>query len=86
MSLQGVPNDSIWSICGGLVFCKDRLFIPATSPIWSQVVVACHDVTHEGVHKTLHCIKQSFFWENLHRSVEEYVKNCLVCEQHKQAL
>jgi hypothetical protein len=55
------PAAHIWSTHGGLVFRKHRLFIPATSSLRSQVVAAYHNVTHEGVHKTLHRIKQSFF-------------------------
>jgi hypothetical protein len=82
-SNSATPAAHIWSTHGGLVFRKQRLFIPATSSFRSQVVAAYHNVTHEGVHKTLHRIKQSFFWENLRGSVEQYIHQCAVCQQHK---
>lgn len=50
--------------------------------------VSGHDektAAHGGFFKTKNRVKQHFFWPNMENDVREYVKNCLLCKETKQA-
>jgi hypothetical protein len=38
---------------------------------------------HSGIPVTLRRLKQLFFWKGMAKSVQEYVRNCTVCQQAK---
>ncbi len=46
----------------------------------------CHDgplVSHGGEKCTITLFKKSYYWLNLKDDVEEYMKTCLTCQQHR---
>lgn len=44
---------------------------------------AMHSKTHEGYHKTLHRIRQVFYWPGLKEKLKNFIKECDVCQRHK---
>lgn len=38
---------------------------------------------HQGYKRTIHKLKQYYSWENMNKTVEEYIKNCKQCQTHK---
>jgi len=38
---------------------------------------------HRGMNKTYHAIKSQYFWPNMRREVEKYVKQCRSCQVNK---
>ncbi|GKB48139.1 ty3-gypsy retrotransposon protein [Tanacetum coccineum] len=71
---------------GGLVIFQDRYFICADSKLKSLLLREFHNTPnagHGGVKKMLVGSSALFYWKGMRKSVEEYIKNCLVCQQTK---
>ncbi|UYV69241.1 hypothetical protein LAZ67_6002959 [Cordylochernes scorpioides] len=52
----------------------------------SEIMKTAHDIPeagHMGVAKTVHCIKQRFYWKGLEEDVRKYVRSCKVCQAFK---
>lgn len=49
-----------WELVDGLVPFNRRIYIPSDSTILWDVLVAAHDVAHEGVKKTMHRLRYDF--------------------------
>jgi hypothetical protein len=58
--VQGTSS-SAWSLVDGLVLHDGRVFVPESSALWPQILVAAHDAGHEGIQKTLHRLWASFY-------------------------
>ena len=51
-----------------------------------RVLQAAHDsplMGHQGVTKTYHQVLSRYWWPNMQREIQEYVKTCHVCQQTK---
>ncbi|CAN6198913.1 unnamed protein product [Urochloa humidicola] len=72
-----------WSVVDGLVMHQGRIFIPTSSSLWPQVLDAAHGAGHEGVQKTLHRLRASFYSPHASKLVREFVKGCMVCQRNK---
>lgn len=44
----------------GLVMFNRRIYIPPAFSLLGEILVAAHDVAHEGVQKTLHRLRRDF--------------------------
>jgi transposase InsO family protein len=69
----------------GFLFRKDLLYIP-DGPARLQVLHQCHDIPmagHFGVQKTLELVTRRYWWPQLRKFVEEYVRTCDVCCRSK---
>lgn len=63
-----------------------RIYIP--SDRIHQALEECHDVptaAHGGFHKTLHRLKERYYWPAMDDDTREYVRKCEVCLAVKQA-
>ncbi|CAF4296282.1 unnamed protein product, partial [Rotaria magnacalcarata] len=44
-----------------------------------------HDTAANGAHfgrnKTLHKIKQRYFWPSMYKDINNYIKSCILCAQ-----
>ncbi|UYV76039.1 hypothetical protein LAZ67_13002298 [Cordylochernes scorpioides] len=52
----------------------------------SEIMKTAHDIPeagHMGVAKTVHRIKQRFYWKGLEEDVRKYVRSCKVCQAFK---
>ncbi|GJY11691.1 ty3-gypsy retrotransposon protein [Tanacetum coccineum] len=72
----------------GLLIYQDRYYIGAESKLKRAMLLEFHNTPsmgHGGIKKMLMGLSALFFWKGMHKSVEEYVKQCLVCQQTKYA-
>lgn len=72
-----------WALVDGLVQHNGRLYLPPTSPLLQEVLVAVHDEGHEGVQRTLHRLRRDFHFPNMRRAVQDLVRACAVCQRNK---
>jgi hypothetical protein len=72
-----------WAVTDGMVTFHGRLYIPAASPLLSEIVAAVHVDGHEGVHRTLHRLRRDFHFPNMRRLVQDFVRECATCQQYK---
>lgn len=52
---------SEWADVDGMMLFKGKLFIPDASSLWPSLLSHAHDAGHEGVQKSLHRWRASFF-------------------------
>ncbi|GJS47703.1 ty3-gypsy retrotransposon protein [Tanacetum coccineum] len=70
---------------GFLVF-QNRYFVGKESQLKGLLLREFHDTPsagHGGVKKMLVGLSSLFYWPGMRRSVEDYIKQCLVCQQTK---
>jgi hypothetical protein len=75
----GVAREG-WTQVDGLLLFKG-LFILDASAIWPLILAETHDCGHEGVEKTLHRWRASFYSPHAARNVREFVRGCTICQQ-----
>lgn len=56
------------------------VFVPKGLRLWPQLFRDAHVVGHEGLQKTLHCLRASFYDARTHRLVRNFVRSCTVCQ------
>jgi hypothetical protein len=66
-----------------LVLHGGRIFVPATPALWPDILATAHGAGHEGIQKTLHRLRASFYNPQAARMVREYIKGCAVCQRNK---
>ncbi|KAJ9523575.1 hypothetical protein QJQ45_007252 [Haematococcus lacustris] len=62
-----------------------RLYIPS-SPLRAQLLHEAHDAhtaAHLGRAKTLERLQRHFYWPQMHKTVQEYVRTCDKCQRNK---
>jgi len=67
----------------GLVTYKNKLFVPASFPLLSEILAAAHDDNHEGIQRTLHRLRRDFHVEHASTIVQDYVRACSACQRNK---
>ncbi|KAF2284984.1 hypothetical protein GH714_034045 [Hevea brasiliensis] len=73
--LAGTAAD-VWSFKQGLLFFKNRVYIPPESPSVTLVMTALHNQGHEGYQKTLHRITRDFYWRGMKHMIQDFVRAC----------
>jgi hypothetical protein len=71
---------------GLLVFTQDRVYLPKWRNVRKEVLHECHDspwAGHPGQKRTLALLERGFYWQNMRKDVDEYVRSCLICQQDK---
>ena len=89
MSLEDMQNwaneDPTRKICGNLPFQGEALFLP-NSTLQKKALYECHDgplAGHKGISKTEDLIKRRFWWPQMSKDIQEYVKTCEICARGK---
>ena len=70
----------------GLLRYKERVIIPADPTLRAKLLHEMHDTKvggHSGVLCTYKKLGQQFYWPGMRKSVQEYIKNCVVCQKTK---
>ena len=71
--------DNVWT-------WKNRVYIPIKPQLREWVISHCHTFAtagHPGVTKTLELTTQTFWWPNMKKDIENYVKGCHLCQANK---
>jgi hypothetical protein len=81
---RGMPD---LTIKDGLWFLTDRLIIPADCGMREHIFRLAHDTLgHFGFHKTYESIRNSYFWPNMRKDLEEgYIPSCVDCARNKSS-
>jgi hypothetical protein len=61
-----------------------RLYVPVVSTLRSRVLYELHDaptacITHPGITRLLAAVTRTFWWPNMKRTLQHYVRNCVTC-------
>jgi Integrase zinc binding domain len=67
----------------GYLFFGNLFCIPNTSLRFS-IVQELHKQGHFGATKTIHLIRERFFWPNMSKDIKLFVKRCQVCQAAKR--
>ena len=70
----------------GLLRYRDRVWVPNEPAVRAEVIASHHDsklAGHFGADRTYELVKRSVGWPALRQDVEEYVRNCPVCQRTK---
>ena len=79
-------NDKLTKDDKGLVYMHNLIFVPKS--MRREVMASHHDTPlhrHPGTEKTAEKIARNYYFPNLRKTVQGYVKNCEVCIQNKAA-
>jgi len=75
-----------WRLEDGLLFFKDRCFIPADEDLRQNITAHYHDSLpggHPGHLKTLKLIRRNYWWPRMTVFVKNYIAGCAICQQMK---
>jgi len=75
-----------WCLEDGLLFFKDRCFIPADEDLRQNITTRYYDSLpggHPGHLKTLELIRRNYWWPGMTIFVKNYIASCAICQQMK---
>jgi len=81
-----LPKDVKWDTAQNLPLYKGRIFVPWNQNLYHAIFQLRHDLplaSHPGIKKTYLRIKELFYWPQMRKTVEEYVRSCHVCQTSK---
>ena len=70
----------------GLLLYKGRVIVPNDAALRAKLLHEMHDTKvggHLSVLRTFKKLGQQFYWPGMHRSVQDYVKGCAICQKIK---
>lgn len=83
------PNEHGFELVGGLIKHNGRIWIGANSALQTKIISTFHCSAiggHSGVQATFKRVHKLFTWPQLRTSVQEFVQQCVVCQQAKHEL
>ncbi|GLB38887.1 putative retrotransposable element tf2 155 kda protein type 1-like [Lyophyllum shimeji] len=90
LKTKGVPPTKSaledWKIEDGLLFFRDKCYVPADQELRRRIVERYHDSFaggHPGQYKTLELIKRDYWWPGMYIFIKRYVEGCATCQQMK---
>lgn len=70
----------------GKLLYNDRVYVPAYSPLILCLIQQNHDspaAGHPGRSKTIELLQRQYYWPNLQKDVERYIRNCHPCQRSR---
>jgi len=70
----------------GLIFFKGRIVVPSNVTLRSKLIYEARDTKiegHSGVLRTFKKVATQFYWHSMHKSIQDYVKRCDICQGTK---
>lgn len=83
------PVEEGYSLEKGLIRYKSKVWIANNSALQTKLISTFHSSAvggHSGGKATYYRLKQLFHWKGMKRDVEEFVKQCHICQQAKHEL
>ncbi|ETN72937.1 hypothetical protein NECAME_18601, partial [Necator americanus] len=65
---------------------QDRVYVPAYSPLILRLLQLNHDspaAGHPGRSKTIELLQRQYYWPNMRKDVERYIRNCHACQRSR---
>jgi len=75
-----------YSLDNGIIRYKNKLWIAQNSALQTKIIAAFHSSAiggHSGTTATYQRLKTHFAWKGMKMAVEDFVKQCSVCQQAK---
>jgi uncharacterized protein (DUF2342 family) len=70
-------------LADGLLLHDTHIFVPNTTDLRTRVLDLIHVVGHEGIQKTLQCLRAEFYIPHDKRLVQDHVWACAMCQRNK---
>ena len=70
----------------GMLFRKDKVWIPNDPGLCMEIMEAEHDsqvAGHMGMDKTIEMVDRNFYWPEMAKDIEDYVRSCEDCQKNK---
>jgi len=70
----------------GLLLHDGLVYVPANDTIKLEILRSCHDsraAGHLGQEKTLELVSRDYYWPQMRRFINEYVRTCDTCARNK---
>jgi len=83
-SRKRMPDE--WIETDGLLYYKNRLYIPKDEALRTEIAQGCHDslvAGHLGQEKTIEIVTRDFYWKKLADWIRDYVRSCDKCQHSK---
>jgi hypothetical protein len=80
------PDEHGYTLDKGLIKYKGKVWIAANSALQTKLISAMHSSAiggHSGTKATYQRIKKLFYWKGIKSDVENYIKQCQICQQAK---
>jgi len=80
------PDMAGYSLDNGIIRYKNKLWIAQNSALQTKIIAAFHSSAiggHSGTKATYQRLKTHFAWKGMKMAVEDFVKQCSVCQQAK---
>lgn len=77
---------SDWKIDSGIIWFRNRTYIPNNLSLKQAILKLFHDnptMGHPGKFKTLALLQQQYWWPGMSRFSNNYVAGCALCQQMK---
>ena len=75
-----------WIEKDGLLYYKNRLYIPENEALQTEIAQGCHNTLvggHFGQEKTIVIVTRDFYWKGLADWIRDYVRSCDECQHSK---
>jgi hypothetical protein len=75
-----------YSLSQGVIRKGSLIWVGQNSALRTKLVATLHDSAtggHSGVHATYHRLKKLVFWKGMNTDVEDFVKQCQICQKAK---
>jgi len=74
---QELPKN--WRLKDGMLYFKNRLYIPNNDELKTEIAKGCHDsqvAGHFGMEKTIEIVTRDFYWDKLTQWMNDYFRSC----------
>jgi hypothetical protein len=76
-------NDKGYSLTDGVIRYKNKIWVGTNSSVQTKLISSFHASAmggHSGIQATYHRLKKLFHWQGMKMAVEEFVKQCQICQ------
>lgn len=80
------PDDKGFSLSRGLIRQGQKIWVGHNSALRTKLIAALHASAlcgHSGILVTYQRVKKSFSWKGMKQDVDDFVKQCAICQQAK---